>query len=487
MSASSIRHRVTWAAALSLLIASCGMLSACFFHVNGQYKQFFEQALRDDLRTIANITQVFPDGDVYVNIEPEALPQYMADGDHFFQVWGAANLELMDRSQSLQRLGVTLPHPTRIGVAPQRYEFTLPDGRVLSLVALQTRANWGLDAPLLQRTGLSITDQDVHIVAGRLRDPLDQATRQLLAVCLLAAIGAPLLAIGLLVFVVAKALRPLEQVVHMVSLRLPADMRPLASDGPVEVQAVVTSINRLIQRTAHARRQERESKLEIARELHEALAQLHSMADMALLQPGEDPLESVSAMRSASQKISGLAAALAMMAGPPADQGRPQALALKPLVEESIRSCGPQSRRRQIRFESRISDDTVQLRQPALLQPLLHTVLDCALNLAAHGSVVEVSWDAGPERRLCVAGQASVQARQAASSEEHAPRAGSILAMLMGAAVHAVVQDERFTVSLCLPADAAQGEPPPLDRSHANTVAPSVLGGVEGLVGSGQQ
>ncbi|MEK7414946.1 MAG: hypothetical protein AAB263_16650 [Planctomycetota bacterium] len=122
----------------------------------------FEQAMRDDLLTISNITQVYPNDDLYVNIEPEALSIYLAGGRRFFQVWEASNLALLDRSVSLETLHHTFPHPGVVSDTPRRYESRLPDGRRVSLITVRTRANWGLDEEMLRRTHQTNRDRDVH-------------------------------------------------------------------------------------------------------------------------------------------------------------------------------------------------------------------------------------------------------------------------------------------------------------------------------------
>src|SRR5262249_38046536 len=130
----------------------------------------FDAALADDLRTIANITQVYADGDVYVNVEPEALGVYMAGGDRVFQLWSADDGEMLDRSESLESQDWNLARPQpglALGDAPRPARFTLPDGRSLRLLALRMRANWGVDAETLERTGQTIQEHEVELVVGR--------------------------------------------------------------------------------------------------------------------------------------------------------------------------------------------------------------------------------------------------------------------------------------------------------------------------------
>jgi hypothetical protein len=305
----SIQSRLRTAITVGMLLPSIVLFIALYMLARAQYVEFFEQALRDDLRTIANVAQVHPNDDVYVNIEPEALPQYLADGTRFFQVWETPSLELVDRSGSLERLGATLAHPQAITQTPRRYEAALPDGRALSLIVFQSRANWAMDRETLERTGLTIKEHELHVVVGRLRAELDVPLRWLALACFAGAFLVPLLA-GLAAAAVApRALSPLERLGDALARRAASSVEPLAQDDVREVRAVSVAFDQLLQRIAHSREREREGVAEVARELRAAVAELQSSADVALLLPGH-ALGAVSRMQGVSQRISGLVGVL---------------------------------------------------------------------------------------------------------------------------------------------------------------------------------
>ena len=94
--------------------------------------------MADDLRTISNITHVYVDGDIYVNIEPEALGMYLGGGERIFQVWDAVSGELLDHSESLDTMGTQLPRPVpalQLNAAPRASAARLPDGGPLRLLS----------------------------------------------------------------------------------------------------------------------------------------------------------------------------------------------------------------------------------------------------------------------------------------------------------------------------------------------------------------
>jgi Two-component sensor kinase N-terminal len=144
---------------VALLVSSVLTFTALFLIGRAERVKAFDAALLDDFRTIANITQIYPDDDLYVNVEPEALTEFLAGGTRFFQVWDATDAELLDQSPSLEALGHRFEQPQGAVAQPRRVEATLPDGRAVSLLYQRTAANWGMDQAMLSRTGLTIRDR----------------------------------------------------------------------------------------------------------------------------------------------------------------------------------------------------------------------------------------------------------------------------------------------------------------------------------------
>jgi hypothetical protein len=96
---------------VALLAASLLTFMTLFTIGRAERVAAFEQDFFDDLRTIANITQLYPDNDLCVNVEPEALVEFQAGGTRFFQVWDAARGELLDQSPSARSLEASMAAP----------------------------------------------------------------------------------------------------------------------------------------------------------------------------------------------------------------------------------------------------------------------------------------------------------------------------------------------------------------------------------------
>jgi signal transduction histidine kinase len=266
------------------LLASGAVVFGLLFAIgSSERRAAFEQALQDDLRTIANITQVFPDDDTYVNIEPESQIEYLSGGDRFFQVWDANTHELLDRSESLVALGVELPHPATIAAKPQRFDAALPDGRTVSFVTLRTDANWGIDAATLKRIGQTIQDQPVELLVGRSRGELTASMRPLALACGGGALLLPLLAVLVLSRLVPHALAPLAALGDELSSRSSDDLHPLPASPREELAPVVQKLNELMARIAAARQRERAFLANASHELRTPLAEMRALIDVAEL------------------------------------------------------------------------------------------------------------------------------------------------------------------------------------------------------------
>lgn len=474
--APTLRRRLVVWMALGALLASIPIAAIHYAVTKSQYRAFFEQGLRDDLRAIANVTKVFPHDDLYVDIEPEALPQYLADGDRYFQVWTAHDKQLVDRSQSLERIGVALPHPGTVVQTPRRYEGRLPDGRTVSLVAMKARANWGLDSALLERTGLTIEDRDVDIVVGRPRDSLDMAMLELLLSCVAGVLLTSLALGSLAAIAVPRVLRPLADL----GRRGGGDATGVV---PAEVQPLVEAMESLRARMHEDTARHLAFRADLVREVSEGLSHVRAAADIALLAPDEDPQQALATIRSATQRMEGLITVLTTHAGGP---GEHAACAVKPLIDDAIRACGPLVRRRPQRISCDVSDAARMAIHPALLRCALDDMLDLFIEASTTDCTIRVSWCEDPDSPPAIVFRAPLRIDRA----DRVPHAGrlkvaSAVALRVGGRVESQVNNGELTSRFGLPSENSGGET--LQLADADRVAAGSLRGVERLIGCVQQ
>jgi signal transduction histidine kinase len=331
----------------------------------------FDAALADDLRTIANITQVYADGDVYVNVEPEALGVYMGGGERVFQVWSAPDGEMIDRSESLESESWSLSRPQpalALGDAPRSSRFTLPDGRSLRLLALRMRANWGVDAEALQRSGQTIDEHEVELVVGRPERELAASLLPLAGACLLGALLLPVLAL-------------------------------------LALQLGTQRFDALVQRLILQRERERGFLAHAAHELRTPLAELRSLVDLAELeaQAGAPVTPVLERMRGVSDRMGMLLTSLFRLAR--VQRGHEEAaesMNLTAMLNASLQGQAEASAQRGLRWQ--VPDTAMPIdAPPTLLRALLDNLVGNTISHARAGSTPVASLWPGPAWRLALA------------------------------------------------------------------------------------
>jgi signal transduction histidine kinase len=374
----------------ALLLSSLVTFGALYAVGRFQVTAAFEQALLDDLRTIANVTLVYPNDNLYVDFQPEVLTQYLEGGSRFFQVWDAADHALLDQSPSLSSMNYLLSHQGQAPAEPRRFEATLPDGREVALVLQQIPANWGVEAQELARTGQRIRNRNVHLAVGRARSELTQALTPLMIGCAAGAIAMPLLAAVLLWLLVPRALRPLRELSEAVAHRDVDSDSTFAPTVVREMKPIVQCLNDLVTRIAEKRRRERRFLADTAHELRGPLAELHALADVAMLQAGEagQHLDALQETKFVARRLSALIDVLFQIARHGRDSQPREWVALHEVVDEAL----PRLRLKGMTCHVD-GDPGVQVHvPPVLLRALLDNLFGNVLAHGLPGSEVRVKW-----------------------------------------------------------------------------------------------
>jgi two-component system, OmpR family, sensor histidine kinase QseC len=381
----------------------------------------FEQALRDDLRTIANITQTFPDDDLYVNLEPESLTEYQPGGGRFFVVWDVEDGELIDQSPSLESLGSGFDRPPVAELQPRRAEALLPDGRAVSLIWQRTWAHWGLDPELLRRTGLTVRDREVLLLVGRSRAELAGPLNKLALACAAGAFALPLLAAVLLLLLVPRALRPINELGRAIATR-PADRHePFPPSAVLEMQPIVERLNELMHRIDQQRQRERRFLSDAAHELRSPLAELHALADMALLEHDDAPMPYRSVLSETKDVVRRLAHrvdALFQLARRERAELREEPLRLRGVVEAALTALAAMPHDgAPVRWQLHGDPDATVTSDALLLRTLLDNLLRNVILHAPAGGAADITWHGAPAPQLCIVNPCRTGAAGAAGQD----------------------------------------------------------------------
>jgi signal transduction histidine kinase len=395
---SSIGSRLRKGFLIALTLSSVITFSGLYLVGRTQRNGTFEQALQDDMRTIASITQVHPNSELYVNVDPKLLTDYLAGGNRFFQMWDASSLYFTDKSPSLEALSYRFAHPGPASRTAQRLEVTLPDGRAVSLVWQRSNAQWAVSPEVLESAGLQISDREVDLLVGRVRTELDESLWPLAIACAGGALLMPLIAAAILALLLPRALRPLLELTRAIEHREPDNIEPFDASATHEVQRITERLNGLLHRIASVRKRERSFLVDTAHELRTPLAELQVVADVALLSPGDAHQQ-----RQTMQQISEVTRRMARLVDALFRLARRErkldvqhtAIALATLVHAALHAVQTAGNQRGLRWHHQLAENVMVATDPVLLRALLDNLLG---NVVAHARAhtdVHLHWHAG--------------------------------------------------------------------------------------------
>jgi signal transduction histidine kinase len=409
----SLRGRLAVRLGVSVLAAGALTFGGLYALERHERTSAFDDALRDDFRTIANITQVHPGDDVYVNVEPEILTDYLAGGSKFFFVWSTDGEHLIDLSASIGDANqVKIARPTWAAGAggDTPLDWALPDGRVVRALAKRVDAQWGLDEATLKRRQEHINDVRLDLVVARVRAPLDEALARLAWLNLLGALALPLIAVGMVRYTARRALAPLDDLSHAAAQRAPQDTAPFTPPGVRELDPIVMQLNALIGRIQQAWQRERRFLADAAHELRTPLAELHTVADVALLDDTDAQRASraLRDTRQVAQRMERLVGALFKLARQDRlrDALQIEPVALLDVAEDLAQAHARAAQARGLQWRV-CGHATAACADPGLLRALLDNLATNAVAYADDGSPLVVQILSTPAPAIVLSNEAS--------------------------------------------------------------------------------
>ncbi|GAA0725137.1 HAMP domain-containing sensor histidine kinase [Dokdonella soli] len=388
---STLRAGVARRVALSVGASAALVLLLLYLLLRQQLIMQFDDELRADLRMIANITNVYRNGDLYVNLDADVQVDYGEHGDKLYEVLDSDSTEVVDSSPLLEEKGwrVTFPHP-RDQVAI--LEHTLTDGRVFRLAGRRMEAQWGGDENTSPPKDLK--EVEVIVIAGRDRAPLDTALWRL-ASTFIAAELVFALAAGFGAFHAAsKGLTPLSTLTAELD-KSPIEVRarPFAEAGPAEIGSVARALNRLLGRINMTMARERRFLADAAHELNTPLAELRTVNDVALLR--SDSIErlhhAATVSRDVAAKLGETLKTLFALSRGEAGIEPSRAIAIGNLLRELWANAQARLPQRRLVLEASASCDVEWYLPPTAMRGLIKNLIDNAVAHAPSGSTVRAS------------------------------------------------------------------------------------------------
>ena len=277
----SIRTHLTLSLLLgfALLLGGGGAL-VYFLSRSALYSQFDAQ-LRTEALTVVTFTRQERDGDIDVDFSDRYLREFDDEvGTRFFQL-ARHDGSIVKVSDSLDK--IRLPQKAGTLEQPVYWNFELPDHRPARAIGLRF-------VPRAEERRHHNPNLELSLVVAADRRGLDRTLGSLLTTLLLAAGGCLLGTLGLVGWTVRRGLSPLNRVANQAAaidatkLQTRFPMRAV----PVELRPICERLNELLARLEQSFDRERRFSADVAHELRTPIAELRSLAEVALKWPNGD-------------------------------------------------------------------------------------------------------------------------------------------------------------------------------------------------------
>ncbi len=279
----SIRRTLRRQLLLGLTLLFAGLGTGLYFLIAELLENQLDQTVESRARLLASLVKQEPNGDLEIEMTDEPMPEFeRKKKPEYFQLFGPGG-EVLARSKSL---GVQqLPRDKKIKARNDRafFDVAMSDGRPRRAVILRfvPRLEHPDEHPTAQAT------KSLELVTTLDRSELDEVLWQVLA-ALAGAGGALFFGVALIVsLVVGRGLKPLAGVAERAT---GIDASSLNARFPIEglpdeLSAICQRLNDLLARLQNSFERERRFSSDVAHELRTPIAELRTLAEVALKFP----------------------------------------------------------------------------------------------------------------------------------------------------------------------------------------------------------
>ena len=388
--------------ALSILFVAASALH--YVYARGAFLRQFDNSLRAKIVSFSNMIEVEEEeGHLVVDLEfdDNPVPEFQASSDpEYFQVWRSDN-SVFARSQSLGERD--LPRIEGGVGEPLVQDIPLPDGRRGRAAAIWSAP---VTEPGDEPEGYNgrAPENQLLMVMARSRKELDRALATLLVGYGLTGL---LLGAGMTAIVrrsVTEGLLPLKSIAREAAGIDPSDLaHRFESDGmPKELLPITKRLNELLDRLQESFQRERRFNADVAHELRTPIAELRTLAEVALQRPWDarsvgSCREYFSDVLGIAKQMEGLIAVLLELVRRQSSRQtvRFESVDLASIVLETSRDHLDEARKRGIAFEFDLPKEAKTRTDPALMSAVVRNLFSNAITYAPVGGMVECSIRSG--------------------------------------------------------------------------------------------
>lgn len=478
----SIQRRLIIQLLLATLAGCVVCSAAIFWYLRGEIMEQSDAALQTKARSVSEWVRLDQDGRIHVDMPQHGRSSFRAGGAEYYQVLTLeeGSPTVIARSPSLADGELPAGPKPKAGKARGAYDLILPDstpGRAgwVQFVALSP------EAPDSARDATTAPARRTLIaLVAATRQELDETLSHLLIflACMTAVVSTA--TIFVVTSVVRRGLRLLQAVANDASRPevKTLEFRFPTKGLPVELQPIAERLNDLLERLSAAVHRERRFSASVSHELRTPIAEMRSIAEVALRYPSDASVSSrsfASVVKVAEQMESKVVALLQLVRSESGRQQRHfEPLALAELVREVYRESATAAQARSLTHRLVLPEHVTVRSDPTMLKALVGNLLSNAACHAPAGSVVTVAAEESPDAvRLVVTNPAGDLAeadivhlgepfwrKDAARSDGmHCGLGLSLVrayAAVLGGSVTFSVHDGQFSAALSLPSAATR-------------------------------
>ncbi len=385
----SIQGRLTFTIGALCCALWCVGSVAVYLAVWAGLVSQFDLALKTDIQALANMTEQSEAG-LKFDSSGEFMPKFQRE-DHpdYFQLWETDGSTLY-RSSSLNG---DRDLPQRMGTlaAPRFWNVILPDGQNGRAAGIRFVPKEDEDTPRIN--GTLPLDKEVTLVAAFHRAELDQRLSYLAFVLL--SVGAVLAAAAAVVVraVVRHGLLPLSALADRaqridassLQLRFPFDKMP------AELLPIVLRLNNLLSRIENSFTRERRFSADVAHELRTPIAELRTLAEVALKWPEEINEATLKEALAIALQMESIATGLLALAR--CENGlvslHPEKIGLDALVREVYQPLEARARAKQIAVSLEVPKDACWFTDRTILRSIFTNLVSNALDHTPSGGAIK--------------------------------------------------------------------------------------------------